>query len=91
MELKGFILWNKDLKRVGYVHSTRAGAEFSLLKKCFTDAFDISDRSRVVVSKEWIENLADVGMELRQASPHEIREVTVIIKETDEKANTQEA
>jgi hypothetical protein len=38
MEIKGFILWNKDLKRVGYVYPTKEGAEFSKFKKCFLDA-----------------------------------------------------
>ncbi len=84
MELKGFILWNDDLKRVGYVYPTKEGAEFSKFKKCFIDAYNVGVRGRdFMLTKETVEELADNALAFMPRSPHEVREVTVIIKENE--------
>jgi len=85
MEIKGYILWNKDLKRVGYVYKTRASAEIGKFKSTFIDCtgrFDMSKPMTVDV----LETIVEHAMEEIQKSPTEIREVTVTIKETHEEA-----
>lgn len=83
MEIKGFILWNKDLKRVGYVYSTRESAEIGKFKKVFSDCRNMID-TKAELTEERISDLVELAMREMKKFPHEVREVTVTIKETEE-------
>jgi hypothetical protein len=84
MEIKGFILWNKDLKRVGYVHKTKEAAELARFKKSFMDAYAATDKCAAGLTRRAIEELADRALSEEAISAYEVKEVRVTFKETEE-------
>jgi hypothetical protein len=83
MEIKGFILWNKDLKRVGYVYSTRESAEIGKFKRVFSESRHSIDVN-AELTEDALETLVERAMINMLKFPLEVREVTVTIKETEE-------
>lgn len=82
MEIKGFILWNKDLRRVGYVYKTRTSAEIGRFKNRFMAATNCVDMGKPMTT-DLVEELVEHAMKDFEKDVIEIREVTVIIKETE--------
>ena len=82
IKTKGFILWHKDIKRVGYVYSSRDSAEIGKFKKVFSDCRNMID-TKAELTEERISDLVELAMRQMHRFPHEIREVTVIIEENE--------
>jgi len=89
VEIKGFILWNDDLKRVGYVYSSKESAEIGKFKRVFSECRHTIN-TKAELTEDALSDLVEMAMREMQRFPHEVREVTVTIKETHEEASNKE-